>query len=79
MTMDIFNPPDAGLLAALLLGPVCAFLNRVMVLAVLVLVLRGSKPSERPDLLRSVTECLGCLTPGSSRIRHQNRSLPYTQ
>ena len=56
--LDAFSQPETHLLTVLALGLARTLLLRLMMVAALALVLRGSKPSERPVLLDSFAECL---------------------
>ncbi|XRQ09248.1 hypothetical protein ACN3XK_74435 [Actinomadura welshii] len=56
--VDVFSQPEVHLLALLMMGLARTLLLRLVMVAALALVLRGSKPSERPVLLDSFAECL---------------------
>ncbi|MFI6984249.1 hypothetical protein ACIBSV_37440 [Embleya sp. NPDC050154] len=70
--MDVLSPYETYLLAVVTLGLVRTVLLRLMMVAALALVLRGSDPGERPALLSSFAECL--LHMARSTIKHRRGS-----
>jgi hypothetical protein len=68
--VDVFSPSETQLLAVLALGLARVLLLRLTVVAALALVLRGSRPSERPVLLDSFAEYLRCVST-TPRIRRR--------
>jgi len=57
-TVDIFDQLEAPLQAVALLGLARALLLRLIVVVALAMVLRGSKPNERPVLLDAFADCV---------------------
>jgi hypothetical protein len=70
--VDVLSQPETYLLAVLALGLARTLLQGLMMVAALALVLRGSKPSERPVLLDSFAKCLRHLARTAIRPRHRH-------
>jgi hypothetical protein len=70
--LDVFNQPETHLLAVLAFGLARTLLPRLVTVAALALVLRGTKPSERPILLDSFAQCLPHMTRTALRSEHRH-------